>query len=185
MSDRGTFDIVVMSQIEAEFQKCLASFTNELAHAEPAKKERAARVEAASSEHAEALATEEVAKAAKEATRMAQQDAETEHKALVKALQQGSSDMWIAKAGRNTAQDELKELNEGPLAAFMELCEFTEIPPPPPSIAAGQELATTADTPPEPAPIAAEQEPATAADAPPDAAPEDRGPAAAASVTSA
>merc|ERR1719410_1069560 len=165
MSDRGTFDNMVMSQIEAEFQKCLASFTNELAHGELAKKEHAARVEAASSEHAEALATEEVAKAAKEATRMAQNDAETEHKALVKALQQGSSNMWIVTAGRNTAHDELKEFNDGPLAAFMELCEFTEISPPPP-IAAGQELATTAD-------------------APPDAAPEDRELAAAASVTSA
>jgi len=128
-SDRGSFDKVVMSQMEAEFQKRLATFTDDLANGALAKRDRAARVEAASSEHAQALASEEVAKTAREAARMAQKEAETEHKALLKAQQQGTSDLDKASAGVDAAKAELTEFDEGPLAAFKELLEFTEIPP--------------------------------------------------------
>jgi len=128
-SDRGSFDDIVMSQIEAEFQKCLAKFTDELANGEPAKKDRAAKVEAASSEHAQAVASEEAAKTAKEAARTAQKEAETEQKALLKAQQQGTSVFGTASASVSAAKVELMEFDEGPLAAFKELLEFSEIPP--------------------------------------------------------
>merc|ERR1719361_1182755 len=111
-SDRGSFDDIVMSQIEAEFQKCLAKFTDELANGEPAKKDLAAKVEAASSEHAQALASEEAANTAKEAARTAHKEAETEHKALLKAQQQGSSDLDKASAGVDAAKSELTEFDE-------------------------------------------------------------------------
>merc|ERR1719189_2653446 len=105
-SDRGSFDLLVLSQIEAEFEKCLATFTDELANGEPAMKDRAAKVEAASDEHAQALASEEAAKTAKEALRTAQKEAETEHKAMLKAQQQAASDMRIASAGVDIAKTE-------------------------------------------------------------------------------
>jgi len=129
-SDRGSFDNVVISQIDAEFQKCLAKFTDELANGEPAKKERAAKVEAASNEHAQALASEEAANTAKEAARTAHKEAETEHTAQLKAQQQSASDRDIASGVVDAARAELTEFDEGPFAAFKELLEFTEIPPP-------------------------------------------------------
>merc|ERR1712079_494424 len=104
-------------------------FTEELASGEPGKKERADQVEAASSEHAQALAAEEATKAAKEAARTAMGDAETEHKALLKAQQQGAIDKGIAAAAVQASKGQLQEFDEGPLAAFKELLELTEIPP--------------------------------------------------------
>merc|ERR1712032_798250 len=77
-------------------------------------------------------AFEEAAKTAKEASRTEQKEAETEHKAMLKAQQQAASDMRIASAGVDIAKTELTELDEGALAAFKELLEFTEIPPPAP-----------------------------------------------------
>jgi hypothetical protein len=131
-SDRGSFDDLVMSQVEAEFKKHLATLTDEFANGEPAMKDRAAKVEAASNEHAQALAFEEAAKTAKEASRTEQKEAETEHKAMLKAQQQAASDLRAASAGVDAAKAELTELDEGALAAFKELLEFTEIPPPSP-----------------------------------------------------
>jgi len=132
-SNRGSFDNVVMSQLEAELQRCLVALTDELASGEPAKKERAAKVEAATIEHAEAVTAEEAAKAAKEALRTGVKDAETEHQALMKTQQQAARDMAAASAKVDTAKGELKEINEGPLAAFKELFDLTEIPPPAPA----------------------------------------------------
>merc|ERR1719264_579772 len=71
-SERSSFNNVVIEQIETEFNKCMATFTEELANAEPAKKERADKVEAASNEHAQALASEEAAKNARVAANAAQ-----------------------------------------------------------------------------------------------------------------
>jgi len=157
-SERGNFDNVLIEQMEAEFQKCMVTFTDELTNAELAKKERAAKVEAASSEHAEALASEEAAKSAKEAARTAQKEAEIEHKARVKEQQQGASDMSSASEGVDTAKAELTEFQEGPLSAFQEMLEFTEVPPSPSPVPAPEDPTTAAD--------AAEQ----AADAPEQAA---------------
>merc|ERR1719275_448539 len=144
-SERGSFDNVVMDQLEAEFQKCMVTFTEELANGELAKKERAAKVEAASSEHAEALASEEAAKSAKEAARTAQKEAEIEHKARVKEQQQGASDMSSASEGVDTAKAELTEFQEGPLSAFQEMLEFTEVPPSPSPVPAPEDPTTAAD----------------------------------------
>jgi len=143
-NQRGSFDNVVIEQLETEFQKCLATFSDELANGELARNERAAKVEVASAEHAQALASEEAAKSANEAARTAQKEAETEHKALSKAQQQKASDMASASAGVDVAKAELAELDEGPLAAFKELLDFTEIPPPAPS-PAPEDPATAAD----------------------------------------
>jgi len=41
--------------------------------------------------------------------------------------------MAAASARVDTAKGELKEINEGPLAAFKELFDLTEIPPPAPA----------------------------------------------------
>jgi len=165
--ERGSFDDVVIEQIENEFQKCMATFTDDLANGEPAKNERAAKVEAATSDHAQALASEEAALGEKEAARTAQKEAETEHKALVKARQQGTSDMGAASAGVDDAKAELAQLDEGPLAAFKELLEFTEIPPPPAPVPAPEHPTVAADAPepaadaPDPAADAHEQEAAS------------------------
>lgn len=125
--DRGNFDTVVMSQIEAEFQRFVVIYTEELANGVLGRRERAAKVEAASKEHSRALAVEEAAKTQKEAARMAHRDAETEHKALAKAQHQVAIDKGIAAAIVRAAKGELKEFEEGPLAAFKELLELTEI----------------------------------------------------------
>jgi len=106
-SDRGSFDNVVMSQIEAEFRKCLVTFAHDLANGEPAKKDRAAKVEATSSEHAQALASEEAANTAKEAALTAQKEAETEHKTLLRAQEQDTGDFGNALAAVNAAKSEL------------------------------------------------------------------------------
>jgi len=166
-SERGSFDNVVMEQIEAEFQKRMMTFTNELANAEPAKNERAAKVERASSEHAQALASEEAAKGTKEAARTAQKEAETEHNVRMKEQQQGSSEMGSASEGVDAAKAELTELNEGPLSAFKELLEFTEVPQPPAPVPASED----------PAPAAVATEPTADATEPADDAPEQAAPA--------
>merc|ERR1719264_1940856 len=110
-SERGSFNIVVIEQMEAEFQNRMVTFTDELANGEPAKKERADKVEAASSEHAQALASEEAAKSAKEDARTAQKDAETEHDALVKEQQRGMRDMDSASERVEAAKAELAVLH--------------------------------------------------------------------------
>jgi len=161
--ERGSFDNVVIVQIEAEFQKCMVAFTDELANGEPAKKERAAKVQAASGEHAQALASEEAARSAKEAAHMAQKEAETECDAREKERLEGTSDVSFASEGVDTAKAELTELHEGPLSAFKELLEFTEIPPPAAPAPAPGDPAAAADAT-EPAVDAPEQSaPATEA----------------------
>jgi len=142
--ERSSFNNVVIEQIETEFNKCMATFTEELANAEPAKKERADKVEAASNEHAQALASEEAAKNAKVAANAAQKEAAAELQAQLKAQQQDASEVAAASAGVDAAKAELTEFDEGPLAAFQELLELTEIPPPAPVPAPEEESATAA-----------------------------------------
>jgi len=143
--ERGSFDNVVIVQIEAEFQKCMVAFTDELVNGEPAKKERAAKVEAASGEHAQALASEEAARSAKEAARAAHKEAEIEYDSRVKERLEGTSDVGFASEGVDSAKAELTELHEGPLSAFKELLEFTEIPPPTAPAPVPDDPATAAD----------------------------------------
>jgi len=160
---RGSFDNVVIEQIEAEFQKCMVAFTDELANGEPAKKERAAKMEAASGEHAQALASEQAARSAKEPARAAHKEAEIEYDARVKERLEGTSDVGFASEGVDAAKAELTELHEGPLSAFKELLEFTEIPPPVAPAPVPEDPATAADAA-EPAADAPEQSvPATQA----------------------
>jgi len=132
--------------MEAEFQNRMVTFTDELANGEPAKKERADEVEAASSEHAQALASEEAAKSTKEAARTAQKESETEHDARVKEQQQGMRDMDSASKRLDAAKAELAVLHDGPLSAFRGLLEFTEVPPPPAPVPASEDP-TAADAP--------------------------------------
>jgi len=145
-SERGSFNNVVIEQMEAEFQNRMVTFTDELANGEPAKKERADEVEAASSEHAQALASEEAAKSTKEAARTAQKESETEHDARVKEQQQGMRDMDSASKRLDAAKAELAVLHDGPLSAFRGLLEFTEVPPPPAPVPASEDP-TAADAP--------------------------------------
>jgi len=127
-SERGSFDIVVVSQIEAELQRFMVTFTEELSNGELAKKERATNVEVASSDYATALSAEEAAKAEREAARTAHRNAETEHQALVNSVTTGRYRQGSASLAVRAAKTELKEIDEGPLAAFKELLELTEIP---------------------------------------------------------
>jgi len=153
----------VIEQIEAEFQKCMVAFTDELANGEPAKKERTDKVEAASGEHAQALASEQAARSAKEPARAAHKEAEIEYDARVKERLEGTSDVGFASEGVDAAKAELMELHEGPLSAFKELLEFTEIPPPVAPAPVPEDPATAADAA-EPAADAPEQSvPATQA----------------------
>eukprot|EP00413_Alexandrium_margalefii_P032671 CAMPEP_0204556464 /NCGR_PEP_ID=MMETSP0661-20131031/29608_1 /ASSEMBLY_ACC=CAM_ASM_000606 /TAXON_ID=109239 /ORGANISM="Alexandrium margalefi, Strain AMGDE01CS-322" /LENGTH=352 /DNA_ID=CAMNT_0051563573 /DNA_START=48 /DNA_END=1102 /DNA_ORIENTATION=+ len=124
-SDRGSFDGIVLQQLEAEFQKCTASLEDTIATAEPTKKELEAKVAEASAGVERALAAEQESKAAAEAAKAAQKEALAARRAAAKAVQQCGPELKQAAAALEAAKAELAKFREGPLAAYKALLERT------------------------------------------------------------
>jgi len=128
--DRGGFDTVVLEQAEAEISKCRDALVNTLDNGEPAKKERAAKVEVAVAKLAEAAEAERTCKASLEAAKVDQKESEAAQKAATKAVQMFGPEMKKVAASFETAKASLETLKAGPLKAFEDLLVYTAIAPP-------------------------------------------------------
>merc|ERR1740129_610836 len=128
-ASRGSFDTLVLEQAEGEIDKCKAALAGTLESGEPAKNERAAKVEAASAQLAEAAEAERSCKAALEAAKSEQKEAEAAQKAAAKAVKEFGPKMKEVAAGFEASKASLEDLKEGPLKAFAELLAYTAIAP--------------------------------------------------------
>lgn len=127
--DRGTFDNLVVEQLEKEFKKCVADLEAKIAAAEPARKEHDAKVAEASAEVEKAKASDQEQKAALEAAKAAQKEALAAMKEAAKTVKQTGPEMKEATAALASAEAGLKAFRESPLAAYKALLERPEFVP--------------------------------------------------------
>jgi len=129
-ADRGSFDSMVITQVENEITNKIAGFGETLAAAEPAKAAAAEKVTAASAVLEAAGEKDTAVKAELEAAKAAQKEAEVAAKAAQKVLKDFEPDMKKATKALEAATATLDQLTAGPLAAFAELLVLTNTPPP-------------------------------------------------------
>lgn len=131
-ADRGSFDTMVVTQVEAEINKKLVEVTGTLAGGEAAKAAAAEKVAAATTAQAAATEKDAGCKAALEAAKAAQKEAETASKAASKELKDFEPSMKKVTKELESATADLAELTEGPLAAYADLLELSNVLPPEP-----------------------------------------------------
>jgi len=127
--DRGTFDGLVMDQIEAEFKKHSDAMNELVASAEPAKLEQDAKVGDANGEVVEAKARDDECAAALGAAKTAQKESLASKRAAARAVRESGPEVKQAGAEMEQARSRLEEFRAGPLAAFRELCDASEAEP--------------------------------------------------------
>lgn len=126
---RGSFDTVVLGQVEEQLQKQIELLTEQLASGEQGRQERAAEVAQADASLETAKATDESAKAGLKEAKTALKDAEEALKIANKSLKQFGPEMKQVKAELEQLKEQLKELENGALADFKELAERSIHPP--------------------------------------------------------
>eukprot|EP00933_Yihiella_yeosuensis_P050198 TRINITY_DN47966_c0_g1_i1.p1 TRINITY_DN47966_c0_g1~~TRINITY_DN47966_c0_g1_i1.p1 ORF type:complete len:361 (-),score=161.10 TRINITY_DN47966_c0_g1_i1:221-1303(-) len=134
-AERGSFDNLVIGQVEAELQKHIESLTVQLAEGEPGKQERAAKVAAAEATLTACKATEEAAQGTQAASQAALKEAEADSKAKAKLLKQAAPELKQANAELSSLKEELKDLMEGAVAEFKESAERSNKVPDPEPVA--------------------------------------------------
>lgn len=126
---RGTFDHVVVKQVEDELQKRLAELTETLAAGGPEREARAQKVSIAAAQKEAAkvkdAATKEAAKAAVEA----QKAAVAAEKAAAKALKALGPEMKATAAELKSNKEGLEDFKTGVLQSFTELVERSSVVP--------------------------------------------------------
>eukprot|EP00411_Alexandrium_monilatum_P052890 CAMPEP_0175437084 /NCGR_PEP_ID=MMETSP0095-20121207/55288_1 /TAXON_ID=311494 /ORGANISM="Alexandrium monilatum, Strain CCMP3105" /LENGTH=393 /DNA_ID=CAMNT_0016736747 /DNA_START=37 /DNA_END=1218 /DNA_ORIENTATION=+ len=127
--ERGSFDALVLQQLDAEFQRCTAALEETIANAEITKKEREEKVVTAAAEVEIAKAAAQESKASLEAARAAQREALATKREAWKALQQWGPELKQTTAALDSAKASLEEFREGPLAAYEALLGYTLLAP--------------------------------------------------------
>lgn len=129
-SSRGSFDTMVISQVEEEINKKIAGLTEALAAGEPGKTAAADKVSSASVELVAASERDASCKAELEAARAAHKEVEGALKTAQKGLKDFEPDMKKASKAFDAATANHEQLKSGPLAAYTELLELSNAPPP-------------------------------------------------------
>jgi len=127
--DRGSFDSLVLDQIEAEFKKHAEALDELIANAEPTKKEQEAKVEEATAESEKAKAHEQECAAALVAAKAEVKEALASKRAAAKAIRERGPEIKQMTAELEKASTRLDEFRSGPLAAFQELRDLSEAAP--------------------------------------------------------
>lgn len=127
---RGSFDSMVITQVESEIANKIAALAETLKVGEPAKAAAAEKVATTQAELTTATEKDVTCKAESEAAKAAQKEAEGTSKAASKALKDFEPDMKKASKALDAAKDILSELTAGPLKAYAELLELSNAPPP-------------------------------------------------------
>jgi len=130
-SNRGTFDSVVVKQVEDELQKRLDQLAETLAAAAPEREERAQKVSAAAAGLEAAKIKDASAKEAAKAAVDAQKAAVVEEKAAAKALKGFGGEMKSTAAELKDTKEALEEFKSGVLADFTQLVERSNVVPEP------------------------------------------------------
>jgi len=151
-ADRGSFDSMVIGQVEGEIGKKIVELTGTLAGGEPAKAAAAEKVAAATAELTAATEKDTASKAALEAAKAAAKEAEAASKAATKELKDFEPANKKAAKELESLTGALTDLTAGPLAAYAELLELSNVPPPEPE---PEEPAEPAPAEPAPAEVAA------------------------------
>jgi len=136
--DKGMFDGLVVTELDAAFAAALAAVGEELASGEPAKAERAASVEAARAEAAAKAEVEQALKAKLCETQAVLSAAVGAKKAAEKAAKDFGPEMKKASADLAAADKELAE-RLAVLATFEVLAARTMPPPPEPEAPPAEE----------------------------------------------
>lgn len=128
-ADRGSFDQLVVTQVETELQNRLAALTKELEEAAPAREERAAKVTAATATVEVASSKEASCKEALKAAQTEHKEADSAVKTTAKAVKQFGAEMKQVGADLAEAKESLDEFLQGAMATFKELLEQTNVVP--------------------------------------------------------
>jgi len=123
--DRGSFDILVLQQLDSEFQRCMAALEETIANAEPTKKEREEKVTEAAAKVEEAKSAVQESRASLEAAKTAQGQALAAKREASKALQQCGPEIKQAGVKVESAKASLEDFRGGPVAAYKALLEYT------------------------------------------------------------
>lgn len=141
---RGSFDVVVVDQIDGEFKKHIAILREKISCGTTAGTEHAAQIAAA---QATVTAAEEklttTATSVKEA-QAAFKESQLAARAAMQATRSFGLEMEEAATELQEFRGKLEALREGPLAVYKELCERSATPPTP---APGDGPTASADTP--------------------------------------
>eukprot|EP00929_Paragymnodinium_shiwhaense_P081181 TRINITY_DN4241_c0_g1_i2.p1 TRINITY_DN4241_c0_g1~~TRINITY_DN4241_c0_g1_i2.p1 ORF type:complete len:377 (+),score=186.45 TRINITY_DN4241_c0_g1_i2:122-1252(+) len=128
--DRGEFDGVTLSNLDAELSKKLELVQAELQPLTPAKEKRAAEVAAAQADLDQAKEVRDAAKAAEKEAQAAVSAAEKSVEAACAAEKEFGHSVKLCKAKLIDAEKDLKKFREGPLATYNKLKDQTTPPPP-------------------------------------------------------
>jgi len=152
---RGTFDGMIVAEVEKLLVGQLAELEAAIADAAPAKEARAAAVEAAMVARTAANDQNTANSMALDAAHKAQTEAEAALKAAAAAVKGFSSEAHAATKECKHAQDKLATFQAGALAAFVELEAYAKpLPPPEPVVEEPAPVAEEPAAPAEPAPMA-------------------------------
>lgn len=121
--ERGSFDQIVLEQLEANFTAKLTEFETQLAEAAPAAEARAEEVQKAQSTHEAAESKQKEASVELCAAKEAQKEANAVVAAAKKAVADYRPDYQAATATRDAKKEELETYVDGSLATFKELKE--------------------------------------------------------------
>eukprot|EP00434_Breviolum_minutum_P002202 symbB.v1.2.001939.t1/scaffold55.1/size374282/21 len=133
-ASRGTFDNVVVNNVEEELQKRLTSLKEELAKAAPDREERASKVAScAAAVEAGKMKLDSLEKACKDAL-AAMKEADGKAKAASKALKAFGPEMKATGKALKDAKDSLESFTTGAMTSFTELLARTK-PAPEPEVA--------------------------------------------------
>lgn len=142
-AERGTFDALVLGQVEEALKKYIAEATAAVASVEPNTASKTAAVEAAAAAETASAEKKEASAAALAAATDAKKAGEVTLKAAEKAVATFEPEMKQATSDLEYAKEDLTSFQEGALAYFTELKTYA---PPPPT--------------PEPEPVPMEEAPA-------------------------
>jgi len=152
---RGTFDSMVIAELEKLLVGQLAKLEAAIADAAPAKEARAAQVEAAMVARTAANDQNTTNSISVDASHKAQAEAEAALKAAAATVKGFSSEATAVAKECKAAQDKLATFQAGALAAFVELEAYAKpLPPPEPVVEEPAPVAEEPAAPAEPAPMA-------------------------------
>jgi len=139
-ASRGSFDSVVVKQVEEELQNRLETLKKSLAEAAPAREERAGQVSAKSAALEAAKLKDQSLVAAVKAAQEASKEAEAAMKAAARALKAFGPEMKSTGAELAEAEESLASI-EGVLATFRGLLDRSKEVPPEPAAEAAEAAA--------------------------------------------
>eukprot|EP00933_Yihiella_yeosuensis_P049891 TRINITY_DN473_c0_g1_i2.p1 TRINITY_DN473_c0_g1~~TRINITY_DN473_c0_g1_i2.p1 ORF type:complete len:404 (+),score=151.85 TRINITY_DN473_c0_g1_i2:78-1214(+) len=148
---RGSFDAVILEQLDLQISQKLATLNGHLAEEAPAREQRAAVVKAAQEAHDAAKAASEASVAELKAAKEAEAAAKTALAAASEAVQGFSAELLSTAGKLDRSKTKLEGFVNGPLADFNSLVEYAAPVPEPEEVEPVAEATAEAAAPAAPA----------------------------------